>query len=95
MGRTYLFMALCGILIAAFFLSMAPAQEASDVGGNRHPAWEYRSLALSEVVKLEQALQDPAGVNAALEARFNELGRDGWELAISLPGAVVFKQPKR
>jgi hypothetical protein len=88
-------MAVVGILLAALFLSTAPGQDDRGVGGKAAPAWEYRILALTDVVKAEQALKEPAGVPAAFEARFNELGRDGWELTLSLPGVVVFKRPRR
>jgi hypothetical protein len=81
--------------MAALVFSLAPAQEARKAGGNAAPGWEYRALALTEVVKMEQALKDPAGATAAVEAKFNELGRDDWELALSLPGSVIFKRPKR
>jgi hypothetical protein len=95
MRRNYLLMGVGGLLIAALFFSLAPAQDARGVRDNARPAWEYRILALTDVVKVEQALQEPARTTATFEARFNELGRDGWELTLSLPGAVVLKRPKR
>jgi hypothetical protein len=64
-------------------------------GGNAHPAWEYRVLTPTDFVKTEQAFKEPAEVNAAIEAKFNESGQDGWELALSPPGTLVFKRPKR
>jgi tRNA_anti-like len=100
MRRIYLSMAvgaglIAGLLIAGLVLSMAPAQEPRVRGGDAPPAWEYRAIVLTDVVKADQALNDPAAAVATVEARFNELGKDGWDLAISLPGAVVFKRPKR
>ena len=95
MRRTYLSVAVAGILIAAFFFSLAPAREARGVGSNAPPVWEYRILALSDVAKAEEVLKDSAKVTSAFEAKFNELGRDGWEVAIPLPGAVVFKRQNR
>jgi hypothetical protein len=93
MRRNYLFAAVGGIVIAGLY-SMAPAREPRGGAAHEPPAWEYRAVALTDVVKFEQAL-NPAAATAAVEAKFNELGRDGWDLAISLPGAVVFKRPKR
>ena len=56
------------------------------------PEWEYRVILVTEVVNLQQK---PEAMAAALEARFNELGKDGWEIAENINGGIVFKRPTR
>lgn len=82
-------------LIAAWF-SSGLAQEAPQAPDEAVPTWEYRVLILSDVVEAQQALQQEGGQTAAaFEARFDELGRDGWEYCGDLPGAAIFKRPAR
>jgi hypothetical protein len=95
MRRIHLLTAAGGFVIAALTFSLAPAQDAGKAGRNGPPAWEYRTLQFPDVIKLNEALSDPKKATEDLNTRFNELGRDGWEIATSLPGVVVFKRPKR
>jgi hypothetical protein len=95
MRRTYPLIIVGGMMIVALIFSLAPAQEAHKAAGNAPQAWEYHTLLLSDTVNVQEALKDPKGAAAGMDAKFNELGRDGWELAAPLPGVVVFKRPKR
>lgn len=91
MRRPALLMAACALLFACAVFSMALAQAPR---GKDHLVWEYRNVAMSEVVTPEQAMNPPEGI-AALDKKFNELGQDGWEFAGELPGVALFKRQKR
>jgi hypothetical protein len=93
MRRVLLSAAFSGALVAALF-SLARARDAREGAANAAPSWEYRVLLLTEVVSLQQAIHEPAKTGAAVESKFNELGRDGWELSENINGIVVFKRPK-
>jgi hypothetical protein len=93
MRRASLSVAVACALVAAL-ISLARARDAREVTVNAAPSWEYRVVMLTEVVSLQQAIHEPAKVGAAVEAKFNELGRDGWELGEHINGMVVFKRPK-
>jgi hypothetical protein len=41
-----------------------------------------------------EVLQDTDKARVAIESKFNELGRDGWEFCGNIPGGVVFKRPR-
>jgi hypothetical protein len=90
MRRSYLFVAVVAVLLGGI-ISLAGARDARVMAA---PAWEYRVVMLTEVVSLQQAIHEPAKVGAAVEAKFNELGRDGWELGEHINGMVVFKRQK-
>jgi hypothetical protein len=96
MRRTCSFVVVGGILVAALMFSLSTAQDtrgrASTAGG---VSFEYRIIAISELVDSGQPVNQTAKAAATIEARFNELGRDGWEIAESLPGTVVFKRTRR
>ena len=92
MRRAFLSAAVACALVAALF-SLARARDSREAV-NAAPTWEYRVLLLTEVVSVQQALQEPTKMGPAVEAKFNELGRDGWELCENLNGLVVFKRLK-
>jgi hypothetical protein len=95
MRRAIPFAAVAAALLAAW-ISFSRAQDAQRGGANAARAWEYRVVVLTDVVGVQQALQQaPGKTGAALESKFNELGQDGWEYCGDLPGAAVFKRPKR
>jgi len=82
------FAALVLVLVSGF-AALLPAQ------GTAQPTpstWEYRVFLVTEVIDLQQK---PDQMASALEARFNELGKDGWEIAENINGAIVFKRLKR
>jgi len=94
MRRTIPFAVVATALLAAW-VSYAFAQNAKQGDGKPAQAWEYRVLVLTDVVGVQQALQQKSGkMGAAVESKFNELGRDGWEYCGNLPGTAVFKRPK-
>jgi hypothetical protein len=90
MRRSYLFMALTAVLLCGVF-SFARARDARVMAA---PAWEYRAILLTDLVKFQEAMHEPAKVVTAVETKFNEFGRDGWELCENINGLVVFKRPK-
>jgi hypothetical protein len=94
MRRASLFAAGACVLLAAVF-SLARAREVRGVGINAAQAWEYRVIALTDVVSASRAVQqESAKTFAAFEARFNELGQDSWEYCGYFNGGAVFKRPK-
>ena len=95
MRRVSFFTAAICVVLAVVF-SFARAREPREVGLNAAQGWEYRILALADVVAAPNAGQQPAAKTfAAFEARFNELGRDGWEYCGYITGATVFKRPRQ
>lgn len=88
MRRSYLLVVAALVLVAGV-ASLLPAQGQPRPAG---PAWEYRVILLTDVVNLRQK---PEEMTAALESSFNELGKDGWEIAENINGGMVFKRPKR
>lgn len=73
-------------------LSLLPAQQAAGVADSGRQAWEYRLVSLEELIA---GVEDDDAEIKAVENRFNELGREGWELSEYLFRAVVFKRPSR
>jgi hypothetical protein len=90
MRRSFLFVVLPLVLLCGV-LSLARARDARVVAV---ATWEYRILLLTDLVKFDEALKEPAKAVSAVETKFNELGRDGWELTGQLNGTVVFKRQK-
>jgi hypothetical protein len=90
MRRVFLFVAVAAVLLCGV-LTFAPARELRVVAA---PAWEYRVLMITDIVNVQQAFNEPAKAVTAVEVKFNELGRDGWELCQQLNGVVVFKRGK-
>jgi hypothetical protein len=76
------------LVLFAGFATLLPAQGPAPAA---RPAWEYKVVLITEVVSLQQK---PEEMTAALQAKFNELGRDGWEIAENINGGLVFKRGK-
>ncbi|WP_165228164.1 hypothetical protein [Aquisphaera insulae] len=94
MRRSIPLAAIAAALLAAW-ISYAFAQDAKRGGGDATRAWEYRIVVLTDVVNVQQAFgQEPGKTAAAIESKFNELGRDGWDYCGEWPGVAVFKRPK-
>jgi hypothetical protein len=77
------------------WVSYTVAQDAKQESGTAAQAWDYRVIALTEMLAEQASLREPEKMVAAIESGFNELGQDGWEYSGDLPGAAVFKRPKR
>jgi len=82
-------LAIAALILFVGAATLLPAQGQPPEG---RPGWEYRVILVTEVVNLQQK---PEAMAAALEARFNELGKDGWEIAENINGGIVFKRPTR
>lgn len=80
----------CVLGVAA--LSCVLAQETPGKTGNGPQTWEYQAIYLLDIVDLNQ---EPSEQTAAVEKRFNQLGKEGWELSLQLNRVVIFKRPKR
>lgn len=79
----------CVCLLAGF--ALLRGQEAEKPLYKSGPTWEYR------LVPLDELIADVEGDAAQIEAvqeKFNEFGREGWELSENLFRAVVFKRAK-
>ena len=87
--RRNVLLAIAALVLVAGFAALLPAQGPQAAVPS---AWEYRVILFTEVVDLQQK---PAEMAAALEARFNELGKEGFDLAKNFNGGIVFKRPKR
>jgi hypothetical protein len=74
------------LALVAGVASLLPAQDPPKPAG---AAWEYRVVLLTDVASLQQK---PAEMTAALESKFNDLGKDGWEIAENINGGIVFKR---
>jgi hypothetical protein len=85
--RAYLFLAVAVILSFGLIVFARARAIAA-------PAWEYRVIGLTDIVDVQEAMREPAKANASAEIKFNELGREGWELFGQLNGTVVFKRVK-
>lgn len=88
-GSYIVIVAVC--LLLAVGITRLPAQNAPEAEAPAR-AWEYRALLVTDLVSADQK---PAEQTAALEAKFNELGRKGWELAEQMNRVIVFKRPTR
>jgi hypothetical protein len=77
------------------FYVFAHAQNAHCGAAKATHAWEYQVVVMADVVIVhDEALQDTAKARVAIESKFNELGRDGWEYCGEIPGGVVFKRSR-
>jgi hypothetical protein len=94
MRRAFLSAAFSCALVAALF-SLARARDAREQAARAAPSWEYRVLMLTDIVTMQQAIHEPAKTGPAVESKFNELGRDGWDLYEHINGMLVFKRPKQ
>jgi len=91
MRSVYLSVAVGCVLLSAMF-SRLPAQVTTKQTGDAVRGFEYRVIYLPDIA---QANQKPTNQVAAIESKFNELGRDGWELCANMTTAVVFKREKK
>lgn len=65
--------------------------------------WEYKLLPLLQIgIATERANRDTNNpidfsntVNASMDAEFNSLGKEGWELVCIEKGTACFKRPNR
>ncbi|OJW13714.1 MAG: hypothetical protein BGO49_29765 [Planctomycetales bacterium 71-10] len=87
--RRNVFLAIAALVLVAVFATLLPAQGPQ---ASVPTAWEYRVILITEVVNLQQK---PEEMTAALEAKFNELGKEGWDIAENINGGIVFKRRKR
>jgi hypothetical protein len=88
MRRSHLFVIVALVLIAGV-ASLLPAQDSPKPAGL---AWEYRIVSLTDLNDPQQKVEQTI---TAIETRCNESGKDGWEVAATLHGAIIFKRPKR
>lgn len=82
-------LAIAALVLVVGFATFLPAQGPSPAVT---PVWEYRVILVTEVVNLQQKPEEMA---AALEAKFNDLGKDSWDIAENINGGIVFKRQKR
>ncbi|SFH99395.1 hypothetical protein [Planctomicrobium piriforme] len=96
MFRTITFLAVAAVLVSICG-SYSFGEPANKQPGNIAQVWEYRVIALADLVSVQQALQadQRPQVVQTIEAKFNQLGRDGWEYSGDLPGTAIFKRLKR
>src|SRR5947209_3842392 len=80
MRRALLSATVACALVAALF-SLARARDAREQAAGAAPSWEYRVLMLTDIVTMKLAMHEPEKTAPAVESKFNELGRDGWELS--------------
>jgi hypothetical protein len=94
MRRAYLSAAAVCVLLAAAF-SIARAQNPREAAVKAAPSWEYRIIMLPDMINNQDlARQEGGKPSTALEPKFNELGRDGWEFCEHINTMVVFKRPR-
>lgn len=87
--RRNVLLAVTAVALVAVFATILPAQGPQTAVPT---GWEYRVILITEVVNLQQK---PEEMTAALEAKFNELGKEGWDIAENINGGIVFKRQKR
>ena len=90
MMRQVLMISLTVCVVAVAGISFLPAQPAAEPEIPARQSWEYRFVSLNDLAA--DAEGDEAEIQAAQD-KFNELGREGWELSENLFRAVVFKRP--
>lgn len=90
MNRKVSFIAAGVILFAAGFLLLPNlfARDANQDGGRLPQKWEYRVLPLTEIVG--EGDEDEQAERT--EAKFNELGNEGWEFCQIQLRIAVFKR---
>ncbi len=91
MRRNSLLLAAALLLVAAVSPFLL-AREEKPPARVAKPTWEYRVILLSD---LARPGQEPEKETSAVELRFNELGRDGWELCQIHLRVAVFKRPRK
>jgi hypothetical protein len=93
MRRVSLYALIAGCLLAGW-LTFAHAREGREPSAYAAPIWEYRLLYLPDIVSMQTAMKEPSKTATVLEAKYNELGRDGWEYCENSNGLAIFKRPK-
>ncbi|WP_435011579.1 hypothetical protein P12x_002895 [Tundrisphaera lichenicola] len=79
-------------IVAGFSLARGP--DAQVQPAKSASIWEYRVLLLTELINIQQAMKEPSKIRVAVEERYNELGRDGWEYCGNDNALVTFKRMK-
>ncbi|WP_165064589.1 hypothetical protein [Paludisphaera rhizosphaerae] len=82
-------LALAVFVLVAGFATFLPAQ-APKLAVT--PTWEYRVISLNEVI---YSHKDASDVCIALEAKFNLLGKEGFDIYENMDNYIVFKRQKR
>lgn len=82
-----------GIILTGATLAALKAEPQAPAKAVSSPAWQYRVILLTDVVDLRTALKDgPGKMATAIESKFDELGKDGWEFAGEINGGAIFKR---
>ena len=89
MRRSSMFLVAAMAVFASMSLFL-PAQDKVDSRVIGRDQWEYRVLLMSDIAKGKA--DDQA---AAVETKFNELGREGWEFSQIHLKVAVLKRRKR
>lgn len=84
-----------GILVLAMLIAAVPllrGQDAAAPAGRAVQQWEHHIVEMNDLVA---GIDDDAEETRAIEAHFNELGEEGWELVQIHLRVAAFKRPKR
>lgn len=59
-----------------------------------HEAWQYKVVHASSLVSVQDLLGKRENAIGDFEKKFNELGKERWELCQEMDGYLVFKRQK-